>query len=121
MGDTFPEVMNHFRTNFIPEADANNLILQMRTWERHDVGSSPGFNGDTNAALRSIKAQVLYMPSATDLYFPVTDAAPEAAMIPHCQLVPIDSLWGHPAGAGASPQDAKFLNDRIAAFLQQGS
>jgi len=27
-------------------------------------------------------------------------------------------LWGHPAGAGASPADKKFLNERIAAFLR---
>ena len=38
-----------FRTNFIPGADANDLILQMRTWEHHDVGTTPGFNGDVNA------------------------------------------------------------------------
>ena len=42
----------------------------------------------------------------------------EAAFIPHCQLVPIPSLWGHPAGAGASPVDAKFINEHVAHFLQ---
>jgi len=31
--------------------------------------------------------------------------------------VPIPSLWGHPAGAGASPQDRDFLNTNIAKFL----
>ena len=39
-------------------------------------------------------------------------------MIPHCTLEPIPSLWGHPAGAGASPADDKFLNEQIAAFLE---
>ncbi len=119
LGNSFPEVINHFRTEFIPGADANNLILQMRTWESNDVGNTPGFHGQTESALRSIKARVLYMPSATDLYFPVTDARYEAAFIPHCELVPIDSLWGHPAGAGASPEDARFLNEKVAAFLAQ--
>jgi homoserine O-acetyltransferase len=42
-GTTFEQVLNNFRTNFIPGADANNLILQMRTWEKHDVGATPGF------------------------------------------------------------------------------
>jgi homoserine O-acetyltransferase len=118
LGSNFDEVVERFRTNFIPGADANNLILQMRTWEKHDVGNTPPFHGDVEAALRSIKAQVLYMPSETDLYFPVTDARYEAAFIPHCTLLPIPSLWGHPAGAGATPADGKFLNEHIAAFLE---
>jgi len=105
------------RTNFIPCADANNLILQMRTWEAHDVGTTPPFHGDVEAALRSIKVPVLYMPSETDLYFPVADARYESAFIPHCTLDIIPSLWGHPAGAGASPADAKYLNEHIAGFL----
>jgi homoserine O-acetyltransferase len=117
-GTTFAQVVEHYKTNFIPGADANNLILQMHTWEQHDVGATPGFGGDVRKALGSIKAQVLYMPSATDLYFPVTDARYEAAFIPHCTLEPIPSLWGHPAGAGASPADGIFLNQHIAAFLK---
>ncbi len=117
-GTTFTQVLEHYKTNFIPGADANNLILQMHTWEKHDVGTTAGFGGDVQKALGSIKAQVLYMPSATDLYFPVTDARYEAPFIPHCTLLPIPSLWGHPAGAGASPADEKFLNENIAAFLK---
>lgn len=58
---------------------------------------------------------------ATDLYFPLTDARYEAAFIPHCQLVPIPSLWGHPAGAGASPEDAKFINEHVAQLLKSGA
>jgi homoserine O-acetyltransferase/O-succinyltransferase len=117
-GTTFAQVVDHYRTHFIPGADANNLILQMRTWEQHDVGATPGFGGDEQKALRSIQTPLLFMPSETDLYFPVTDARYEAQFIPHCTLLPIPSLWGHPAGAGASPADAKFLNEHIAAFLK---
>jgi len=116
-GTTLDQVMDHFRNGFIPGGDANDIILQARTWERHNVGATPGFNGDIEKALRSIKVPVLYMPSATDLYFPVGDARYEAAFIPHVTLLPIPSLWGHPAGAGASPADAKFLNENIARFL----
>jgi homoserine O-acetyltransferase/O-succinyltransferase len=116
-GTTFDQVLNGFRTDFIPGADANDLILQMRTWERHDVGTTPGFNGDVERALRSIKVPVLYMPSETDLYFPVGDARYEAAFISGVSLVPIPSLWGHTAGAASNPADAKFLNENIARFL----
>jgi homoserine O-acetyltransferase len=109
--------MNRFRTRF--SADANNYILQAHTWEKHDVGTTPGFNGDVERALRSIKVPLLYMPSETDLYFPLTDARYEAPFIPKGTLMPIPSLWGHPAGAAANPADAKFLNDNIARFLSR--
>jgi homoserine O-acetyltransferase len=116
---TLEQEIEHFRSNFIPGADANNLILQMRTWERQDVGGTPGFNGDLEKALRSIKVPFLYMPSETDLYFPVGDARYEAAFIPGVKLAPIPSLWGHTAGAASNPADAKFLNDTIGRFLSE--
>ena len=71
-------------------------------------------------ALHSIAVPVLYMPSETDLYFPIGDARYEAQFIPRVQLAPIPSLWGHPAGAGASPADKRFLNEKIATFLAEG-
>jgi homoserine O-acetyltransferase len=116
-GTTFEQVLHEFRTNFIPGADANNLILQCRTWEQHDVGTTPGYGGDVERALRSIKAPLLYMPSETDLYFPLGDARYEAGFIPGVSLVPIPSLWGHTAGAAPNPADAKFLNETIGRFL----
>jgi homoserine O-acetyltransferase len=119
-GTTFESTLKEFRTNFIPGADANNLILQLRTWEHHDIGVTPGFNGDTERALRSIQVPFLYMPSETDLYFPLGDARYEAAFIPNVQLVPIPSLWGHTAGAGGSAADEKFLNEKIGQFLAVG-
>jgi len=115
---TFEQVLHNYRVNFIPGADANDLILQMRTWEHHNVGNTLGFNGDVAAALRSIKVPFLYMPSATDLYFPLGDAKYEAAFNPLITLLPIPSLWGHTAGAASNPADAKFLNTHIAAFLK---
>jgi homoserine O-acetyltransferase/O-succinyltransferase len=68
-------------------------------------------------ALRSIKAPFLYMPSETDLYFPIGDARYEAAMMSTVTLTPIPSLWGHTAGAGPNPEDLKFLNEKIGNFL----
>lgn len=117
-GTTFEQVLNEYRTNFIPGADANNLILQMRTWEHHDVGQTKGFNGNVETALHSIKVPFLYMPSATDLYFPIGDASYEAGFIPKVNFKPIPSLWGHTAGAGSNPEDLLFLNENISSFLK---
>ncbi len=115
-GTTFEQAWQAFRKRF--SADANDYILQARTWQRHDVGTTPGFDGNVEKALRSIKARVLYMPSETDLYFPITDARYEQAFIPRVTFTPIPSLWGHTAGAASNPADLRFLNERIAAFLQ---
>jgi len=112
----FEQEWQQFRTAF--NKDANDYILQARTWQRHDVGTTPGFAGDTPRALRSIKARVLYMPSETDLYFPITDARYEQAFIPRVTFTPIPSLWGHTAGAGSNPADLKFLNEHVTAFLK---
>ena len=98
--------------------DANNLLWQAKMWQRHNVGDTPGFGGDLERALGSIKARVLLMPSETDLYFPVADAESESRFIPDAKLMPIPSIWGHGAGAGRGPGDAEFLNQAIADFLE---
>jgi homoserine O-acetyltransferase len=115
---TFEQQMNSFKRRF--SADANDYILQARTWEKHDVGTTPGFGGDVEKALRSIKVPFLYMPSETDLYFPINDAKYEQQFIPGVTFLPIPSLWGHTAGAASNPADAKFLNDNIGTFLGAG-
>src|SRR5947209_11911763 len=104
--------------NFLTGADAKILILQCRTWEKHAVGATPGFNGDVEKALHSIKTPFLYMPSETDLYFPIGDARYEAAFMSTVTLTPIPSLWGHTAGAGPNPEDLKFLMRRLAGFWE---
>ena len=115
-GTTFEQAWQAFRKRF--GADANDYILQARTWQRHDVGMTKGFDGDVERALRSIKARVLYMPSETDLYFPLTDARYEQAFISGVTFTPIPSLWGHTAGAASNPADLKFLNEHVAQFLR---
>ena len=46
---------------FFAGTDANNLILQMRAWQ-HDVGTTPGFGGSTEKALRSVVARCCTCP-----------------------------------------------------------
>jgi len=116
-GTTLEQYIKAFPSRFPGSNDANNLILQVRTWERHDVGGTPGFGGDVEKALRSIKVPFLYMPSETDLYFPLTDANYERQFMSTVVFAPIRSLWGHPAGAVASPEDRTFLNQTISKFL----
>jgi homoserine O-acetyltransferase len=118
-GTTFEQAVERFRHRF--NADANDYILQARTWQHHNVGDTKGFGGDVEKALRSIKVPFLYMPSETDLYFPLSDAKYEAPFIPKGTLMPIPSVWGHTAGAASNPADGKFLNTKIGEFLKSGN
>ena len=77
-GMTLPQYAEAQMKEFFAGADANNLILQMRTWQQHDVGTTPGFEGSTEKALHPSSVPVLYMPSETDLYFPLGDAGRRA-------------------------------------------
>jgi homoserine O-acetyltransferase len=116
-GRTLEQEIDSRRRTFFANNDANDMILQARSWQRHDVGRTPGFDGDLERALRAITVPVLYMPSETDLYFPVGDARHESQFIRQVTFTPIPSLWGHPAGAGGNPADRAFLNDHIGRFL----
>ena len=82
------------------------------------IGNTPGFDGDFTKALGSIKAEVLYMPSETDMYFHIDALREEAKLIPGVKFRVIPSLWGHIAGAGFSPEDALFINDQIEEFYR---
>ena len=92
-------------------------VVQGRTWQMHDVGDTPGFGGDVERALASIRARVLYMPGATDMYFPLTDAEYERQHLRNVEFVPIPSVWGHMAGGGSDADDRAFLNQAIAREL----
>ena len=49
-------------TDLIKVFDANDWIYQTWAYDRHDVGTTPGFNGDTAKALQSIKAKTFGPP-----------------------------------------------------------
>ncbi len=93
-----------------------NLYAQAITWQEADI--SAGHNGDHAAALASIQARVLLMPSTTDLYFRVADNEAELAHLRHGKLAPIQSLWGHRAGNPRTiPADLQFLTEQVHAWL----
>ncbi|HZE39521.1 MAG TPA: alpha/beta fold hydrolase [Stackebrandtia sp.] len=97
--------------------DANDLLAMMRTWTGADIGQTPGCGGDTAAALASIKARALVMPSERDLYFPVADERWAVERMADAELLVIPGVWGHIAGGGADPEAAKFIAAALTRFL----
>lgn len=102
-----------FWEHFFLQCDANNLLSQARTWQTHNVGDSPGFDGDWQKALGTVSAKVMLMPGQTDLYFPPEDSRAEADCLPNVVYRPIPSIWGHLAGIGMNPEDNAFLDAAI--------
>jgi homoserine O-acetyltransferase len=104
----------------IPLFDANDWIYQTWAYDRHDVGTTPGMNGDYVKALRAIKAKTLILVGQKDLLNPEWEAAEASRYIRDVRLVTIspNTVTGHAAAGGAFPADVDFLNTEITGFLE---
>jgi homoserine O-acetyltransferase len=101
-----------------PTSRPYDYVLQGRAAQAHDVGQTPGFGGDTEEALRSIRARVLFLPAETDELFPVEEVEYESQFIPDSEVVVIPTIWGHTAGSGSNQDDRAFLNETIRGALR---
>lgn len=102
---------------FLDGRDANNLLAMLWTWRNGNVGNTPGFNGDHEAALASIKAKAIVMPAERDLYFPVDDEVYEVSCMNNAEFRAIPGVWGHFAGAGLHAPDTAFINAALVELL----
>ena len=97
---------------------AANLYAQLLTWDAADISATTRYGGDLAQALRAIKARVLLMPGATDLYFRTADNEAELPYLAHAELKTIPSIWGHRAGNPvANPADTRFIKDAVRDWL----
>ena len=99
--------------------DANDYIYQTWAYERHDVGTTPGFSGDTAKALASIKAKTLILAGTKDLLNPEFEPLEAGKNIKGVRMVTISpgTVTGHASAGGFNPADVEFLNREISAFL----
>ena len=105
---------------FLDDRDANNLLCMLWTWQTGDVGKTPGFDGEYERALASIRAKAIVMPAEKDLYFPPEDEAHAVSHMQnaeHAELRIIPGVWGHFAGGGLNPDDVKFIDDALKELL----
>lgn len=105
---------------FLDNRDANDMLTMFWTWEHGDVGNAPGFDGDTEAALRSIQARTISMPASTDLYFPPEDELWSSQFIAGSEVRVIPTIWGHLAGRGLNQADTEFIDATVKELLRPG-
>lgn len=99
--------------------DPNDYIYQSWAYETHDVGATPGLNGDYGKALRAIKAKTLIMTGVRDLLNPEWEPLEAARYIRDVRTVTInpDSVTGHFAAGGFLPADVEQINFEVGRFL----
>lgn len=99
--------------------DAADWIYQSWAYDAHNVGTTPGFNGDYHRALRSIKAKTLILAGTGDLLNPEYEAMDAAQYIADVRYVAINAQrpLGHLSGAGATAPENELQNREIASFL----
>ena len=98
--------------------DPFDWLCQSRAYDDHDVGSTPGFGGDTAAALAGIVAPVLIAAPSNDLYNPPFAAREAANAIPGSVFVELPGVEGHRSASGVAAASTAALSDAVQAFLQ---
>ena len=100
--------------------DALDWIYQSWAYDAHNVGNTPGFNGDYVKALKSIKAKTLILAGSIDLLNPEYEAMEAAKHIPNVRYVNINDKrpLGHLSGAGATPGENELQNKEIATLIE---
>jgi len=110
-------LVRSWEANFL-RRDMHDLLAQLFTWQNGDIAANDLYRGDLQMALSGIKAKVLLMPSATDLYFQTDDNREELPYLKYGKLVEIPSVWGHRAGNPRdNPEDAAFIDAQVEALL----
>ena len=111
--------MKDQETGLIKAFDANDWIYQTWAYDRHDVGTTPGMNGDLVKALRAIKAKTLIMVGTKDLLNPEWEPREAARYIRDVRVATISpgTVTGHASAGGGFPADVDFMNGEIGAFL----
>ena len=110
-------LVRSWEANFL-RRDMRDLLAQLWTWQNGDISANDLYRGDLQMALAGIKAKVLLMPSATDLYFQTDDNRLELPHLKYGRLAEIPSVWGHRAGNPRdNPEDQAFIDKQVEELL----
>ncbi len=107
-----------FGTEYLDVQDARDLFYQMVAWGRSQMSETPGFDGDLNKALGSIKAKSLVIYSPRDQLSLAADAEALIRAIPNARGLAIDSPAGHFICCNADPQATRAMGEAISHFLR---
>jgi homoserine O-acetyltransferase len=94
--------------------DANDLLVQLRTWQDGNIADT---GDDSTGVVRPLSCPGILMPASSDLYFTAGDAARDARDLgADCQI--LDSHFGHIAGGpGRLPPETRTIFTAVQTLL----
>ncbi len=117
-----PEAYSRWRNTwgayYLDIQDARDLYYRTAALGRGWIGDTPGFHGDLNAVLGSIKAKTLFILSPQDLFLPPQHVESYIRHIPGAGVAWIDSPAGHLICCNADPNATRLVGTAIREFLQ---
>lgn len=116
--DAYAQWRKGWNAYYLDIQDARDLYYLTRAMAG-GIGSTPGFNGDVQAALKSIKARTLFVVSPHDQFFLPSQIEEQRRLIPDARVVSIDSTAGHLICCGGDPQAYWLMDRAIQAFLAE--
>lgn len=116
--ETLAEISAALGDRYAADWDPNDVIWRYRAVSGWDFGERHG--GLDNFA-QTIRCPTLFLPSTSDLIFPIAEVRDLAERLPNSVWAPIQSDWGHMAGARPPGSPEFEMMDRaIASFMEQG-
>ena len=115
--DAYTTWRNTWGDYYLDIQDARDLYYRAKANGRGWVGDTPGYDGDLNAALGSIKARTLFIYSPQDQFMQPEYIEAQVKAIPGARAVPIDSNAGHLICCNGDPQATRAMGDVIREFL----
>ncbi len=102
---------------FLDIQDARDLYYLVKSGGRGSLADTPGFNGDLNAVLQSVKARTLFIGSPHDQAVLPKDVETQVKAIPNARAVWIDSIAGHSICCNGDPQATWLVGEAMRKFL----
>jgi homoserine O-acetyltransferase len=112
------ELQNFFHRlwTIVAPQDARDIYYQLGAWADFNVGDTPGFNGDANAALGSIKARTLLIAIKEDLLVRREEMLFARDAINEAVYLEIASTSGHVAFP-SDPKVVETMNLAVTRFF----
>jgi len=116
-----PEAYTRWRNTwgnyYLDIQDTRDLYYDFMSAGLGWVGDTPGFDGDLNAVLGSIKAKSLFIYNPQDQFYMPHHIESQVKAIPNARAAVIDSNAGHLMCCNADPQATRKLGEVIREFL----
>jgi homoserine O-acetyltransferase/O-succinyltransferase len=115
--EAFTKWRNAWGDYYLDIQDARDIYYLVKSGGHGSIRDTPGFNGDLNAVLRSIKATTVFIGNPQDVTLVPAHIEAQVKLIPNARAVWIDSVSGHSACCNADPQATRALGEAIRDFL----